>query len=301
MLHRWSLRILAVGWICLAARPVAADQAEDEKAIRKSVASYTAAFNKADAEALAAHWLPDAIYLDPDSGTQVVGRKAIAEHFAAEFKELKGAKLKVAVESIRFLSPHVAVEQGRALLLSKNRELSDSTYTAVHVKRDGKWLLDRVTEHDVPEIVSHYDKLKDLEWLVGTWIDTGAAGTEVRIDCSWARNRNYLVRTFTLNLQDRLTTSGIQIIGWDPAAKAIRSWVFDSDGGHGEGLWTKKGKAWHIRTTDVLPDGNRASAVSIVTPRDKNSFTWRSVDRLAGGTLLPNIDEVLVVRAASGN
>ena len=28
-----------------------------------------------------------------------------------------------------------------------------------------------------------------------------------------------------------------QRIGWDPAAKQIRSWEFDSEGGFGEGTW----------------------------------------------------------------
>lgn len=88
----------------------------------------------------------------------------------------------------------------------------------------------------------------------------------------------------------------MQIIGWDPAAKKIRSWVFDSDGGYGDGVWTKKGKAWHVQTRDTLPTGQKASAVNILTPVDKNSFTWQSMDRQAGGFLLPNVGEVTVVR-----
>lgn len=273
-----------------------ADQAEDEAAIRKTVESYTAAFNKRDAMALAAHWLPEAVYIDPDSGTNIVGRPAIEKHFAEVLKDLKNVKLAVAVESIRFISPHVAVEQGTATTMGLTKEPAKSSYTAIHLKRDGKWLLDRVTEEEVPTVVSHYEKLKDLEWMIGAWVDDDDDATTIETNCKWAKNQNFLVRNFVITIRDRIATSGVQIIGWDPSAKQIHSWVFDSDGSFGEGVWTKKGKAWHILTKDTLANGQRASAMNILTHVDNNSFTWQSTDRQAAGQLLPNIGVVTVVR-----
>ncbi|MCI0682728.1 MAG: SgcJ/EcaC family oxidoreductase [Gemmataceae bacterium] len=296
----FGLIAVALGWQALPqALPHArADQAEDEAAIRKTVDSYAAAFNQRDAKALAAHWLPEAVYIDPDSGAQVVGRAAIEKHFAEVFKDLKKAKLAVAVESIRFISPHVALEQGTANIVGLDKEPTKSSYAAIHVKRDGKWLLDRVTEKEAPTVMSHYDKLKDLEWLVGAWIDGDDDGG-VETICKWAKNQNFLVRTFSVSARDQITVSGVQIIGWDPSAKRIRSWVFDSNGGFGEGLWTKKGKSWHIQTRDTLPGGQKSAAVNILTYVDQDSFTWQSVDRQAAGQLLPNIGEVTVVRKAA--
>ena len=52
--------------------------------------------------------------------------------------------------------------------------------------------------------------------------------------------------------QDRIDMAGMQIIGWDPAAKQIRSWVFDSDGAFGEGVWNKQGNRWYIQSTGTL-------------------------------------------------
>ena len=40
---------------------------------------------------------------------------------------------------------------------------------------------------------------------------------------------------------------GTQVIGWDPAAGTIRSWMFDSDGGFGEGTWSKKDNSWIVK------------------------------------------------------
>ena len=93
--------------------------------------------------------------------------------------------------------------------------------------------------------------------------------------------------------------AGMQIIGWDPAAKQVRSWVFDSDGGFAEGRWTQKGGRWSITSTGTLPDGGKASSVNVITRVDDDQFKWKSLNRTAGGELLPNIDEVVVVRSQS--
>ena len=90
--------------------------------------------------------------------------------------------------------------------------------------------------------------------------------------------------------------SGMQIIGWDPAAKQIRSWVFDSDGGFAEGRWTNKDSRWYVTMAGTLPDGRKASSTNVLTYVDDDQFKWQSVNRTAGGSLLPNVDEVVVVR-----
>ena len=111
--------------------------------------SYVAAFNQGDAKALAAMWSPEAVYTNPLSGEQVVGREAIEKQFAAIFAEAKGGKLEAKTDSIQFISPSVAVEHGTAKVIRPDQAPENSEYTAVYVKRDDQWLLDRVTEEDV--------------------------------------------------------------------------------------------------------------------------------------------------------
>ena len=100
-----------------------------------------------------------------------------------------------------------------------------------------------------------------------------------------------ITRSFTVSIEDQIDMAGMQFIGWDPAAKQIRSWVFDSDGGFAEGRWTKKEDRWSITTTGTLPDGATASSVNVITRVDDDQFKWQSVNRTASGALLPNIDE----------
>ncbi len=276
----------------------AGSQAEDKAAIERRIRSYTAAFNAHDAKALADHWAPGAVYVNPLSGTEVRGRAAIEKEYESILKELGKTKLAVDVKSIRFISPNVAIENGTTKLVHPDGKVEKSRYTAVHIKRDGTWYLDRVTEEEIPTIHSHYEQLKDLEWMIGTWVDSDE-NSRIVTRCQWSRNKNFIIRWFNVYVRDRVDLSGLQIIGWDPAAKQIRSWVFDSDGGFDQGRWTKKGNHWYVTTTGTLPDGGKASSVNIITPVDENHFKWKSVNRTVDGELLPNIDEVTVVRAGS--
>jgi uncharacterized protein (TIGR02246 family) len=273
-----------------------ADQAADEAAIRKNAEAYVAAYNKHDAKALAAMWSPDAVYLDPSTGETAVGREEIEKAFAETLAESKEAKLEVTVESVQFVSPNVAIETGSVRILRPNEEPEDSGYSAVNVKRDGAWLLDRVTEASPPQpLHSNYEHLKQLEWMIGTWIDQDEDAT-VQIDCDWAKNQSFIHRSFAVVIGDEVDMSGIQIIGWDPIAKQIRSWIFDSDGGYAEGKWTHNGEHWQIQQTGVLPGGGKSSQVNVMTPVDDNSFTWASVSREVDGDVLPNVDATLIVR-----
>src|SRR5262249_13642823 len=114
------------------------------------------------------------------------------------------------------------------------------------------------------------------------------------------KNKNFLTRSFSATIGEQVDMSGMQIIGWDPAAKRIRSWVFDSDGGFGEGQWKggKDGK-WVIQYSGTLPDGGKMTGDNVLTKFDDNSYGWQSINRQINGQILPNIDEVTIVRADS--
>jgi uncharacterized protein (TIGR02246 family) len=302
-----KVRLICIVIACCASSFVpnvcSADQAEDEAAIRKSDEAYVEAYNKRDAKALAALWSPEAVYIDPETGDEAVGREEIEKEFAATFEALKDAKLEIEVGSIRFLSPNVAIENGTARIIYPEGEPDESSYAALFVKREGKWLLDRVMEDEAaapPEpLPSSYEQLKELEWMIGSWIDQDEDAT-VQTDCDWTKNQNFINRSFAVVVGDEVDMAGMQIIGWDPIAKQIRSWIFDSDGGFSEGKWTRKGDdRWLIQQNGTLPTGGRTSALNIITRIDDSSFTWQSVNREVNGDILPNVDEVLVVRKSA--
>jgi uncharacterized protein (TIGR02246 family) len=274
-----------------------ADISPDEAAIRANADKYVEAYNRRDSRTMAGMWSPDAVYLDPATDERIVGRDNVAKHFDYIFAGSEDAQLAVTIDSIDFVSPNVAVEKGTAVVTYSDFPPEVTTYSAVHVKRDGQWLIDRVTEAEVPAPPpSHYEELKELDWLVGSWVDADDQATiETKIE--WTKNRNFLRRSFAVVIRDQIDMSGMQLIGWDPAEKKIRSWVFDSEGGFSEATWTHKGDKWFIQNNGTLTDGRKTTALNILTYVDDDSFKWESVNREVDGELLPNVDEVLVVRA----
>jgi uncharacterized protein (TIGR02246 family) len=295
MKHTLAIGLLITGLSCV---PAFADppqtQTGDEAAIRAAGKAYVKAFNDRDPNGLAAFWAPEAVYVNRLTGEQVVGRAAIAAQFASVFQSTDDLKLDVRVESIQFVSPNVAVEHGMARFRSPETEPEEIDYSAVYVRRDGKWLLDRVSDDPKPA-QSQYKHLKDLEWMIGSWVDQDGAA-QIVTNCNWTKNKSFLTRSFTVAIDDRIELSGMQIIGWDAAAKQIRSWTFDSDGGFSEGRWTKTDNRWYVRKTGTTADGSKATAVNIITLVDDDTLTLQSTQRSLAGDLLPNIDEVVVVR-----
>jgi uncharacterized protein (TIGR02246 family) len=270
-------------------------QQADEATIRKTGQAYVRAFNARDVGALASFWSPEAIYTNRLTGEQVLGRDAIAGQFAAIFAASGELKLDISVESIQFVSPNVAAEHGTAKFLTPGAEPEEVAYSAVYVRREGRWLLDRVTDDPQPVVQSHYEQLKEIEWMIGSWVDQDDNAL-IATECNWTKNKNFITRSFTVSIDDRIDISGMQLIGWDSAAKQIRSWTFDSDGGFAEGIWSKSDNRWHVRKQGTTGDGKRVSAVNTITYVDDGSFTLQSTQRTSAGELLPSIDEVMVVR-----
>ena len=252
--------------------------AEDEAGIRQTVDSYVAAFNRGDAASLAAYWCDDAEFVSP-AGEVLQGRQAIQKGFETFFADNSGAKLGVAITSIRIDGAESAVEHGTSRVTVGEKVLSETQYAARYERQDGKWLLKSVREAD--KAPSHHQQLKELAWLIGEWVDQDDKYA-VKTSCRWTKNKNFIARSFAVSAGDLVELEGTQVIGWDANKQVIRSWLFDSDGGFGVGIWSKRGDGWTIRALRVLPDGRKGSAVNVLTPVGENSFTWEStghVDR----------------------
>ena len=137
--------------------------------------------------------------------------------------------------------------------------------------------------------------------MAGGRMDRRQSRSSRRGQRNWTKNKTFLTYSFKVSAPGMDDLEGTQVIGWDPAAGTIRSWMFDSDGGFGEGTWSKKGNSWVVKFSQVLPDGRKASATNIYTIVDDNTFTWKSVGRKVDGEFLPNVDEVKMVRKTAAD
>jgi uncharacterized protein (TIGR02246 family) len=271
----------------------AADRSADEAALRANVARFVKAYNAGDAKGVAALFAPDGQTVDKE-GNEAVGREAIAQTFAGLFAAAPQKRIEVFVDSIRFLGADLAVEVGTTKETSSPTEPPEyDRYTVVHVKRDGKWQMALARDEEGPAATVH-EQLRPLAWLVGEWIDDDGSAV-VRSSCRWSEDGNFLLQDFKLQLDGRDAMNVTQRIGWDPLAKRIHSWVFDSQGGYGEGLWAREGDAWIIKATGVRPDGTTASATNVLVRAGTDGYVCRSTDRIVADERQPAI-EVKVVR-----
>jgi hypothetical protein len=83
--------------------------------------------------------------------------------------------------------------------------------------------------------------------------------------------------------------TGSERIGWDPVARQLRCWVFDSEGGFAEGLWTRQGSEWMVKMSGSTRDGRINSSTSVYQPQGPDRYSYVSRDRVIGGRLGENI------------
>lgn len=258
--------------------------------------AYEQAYAKADVDALAGFFTEDAEYTS-DSGGNFSGIAAIKACLSDAFRTNKGSKLNINVDSVKLLTPEVVVEKGSTTVVSKTGEAVEALFTAVHVKKDGKWKISQVIETPMPEITPT-DRLAELTWLLGDWEEADKeAGVTVQSHYQWSRGGSFITRNVTVKRGDDSVLEGWQIIGWDPVAEGIRSWTFDDKGGYSEGTWTREGQRWLVRDIGYGPDGSRTSADQTITKTSDDRFFWESGNRTLDGEPQPAIGRIEISRA----
>jgi uncharacterized protein (TIGR02246 family) len=105
---------------------------------------YEAAYNRGDANAVAALYTDDAEYVD-EGGNVVIGRDTIELLLAEEFASNPGGKLQIIPEGVRVLTPDVLVEKGWTAIAPTGGSQRSSRYVAVYLKRSGNWKIGQLT------------------------------------------------------------------------------------------------------------------------------------------------------------
>lgn len=273
--------------------PVKPVHEADEKLIRRTVDDFSKAYNAHDAKAVGALFTADAEIVNED-GVVTQGRAEIERAFGEIFEEDPETQISIAIKSIRFLGLSVAVEDGTSSVIPAMDEPAErSRYTAVHVRQDGRWLM--ASARDLADEPTEEDQLKQLEWMIGDWVDESPDALIVT-SAQWTDNHHFILSKFTIQVAGRPLMNGSQRIGWDPLAKVIRSWVFDSEGGFAEGIYSHDGNQWIVKLSGVTRDGKLASSTNTTTIISKDRLIWQSRDRMVGGEAQADTEEVMVVR-----
>ncbi len=262
----------------------------EEDAIRKTLDAYAAAYNQGDLAALMSHWADGAEFVD-ESGVVTRDKEAIAALFKKGMAEHKGRTIRIKAGPPRLLRPDLATLDGTAELKNPDGASDTGAFTAVWTKTGGKWQilsvrdLPSAAEADVNPAAAH---LRQFDWLVGDWVHQDKE-TAVTLSCRRTQKQSFLLLEQAVRIKGEEVLSLTQVIGWDPLQQQFRSWVFDSAGGFGGGLWERQGNEWLVAAEGVRSDGRQASAINSWRYIDANTFDWAATDREIDGEPAPDV------------
>lgn len=271
--------------------PATAPNDADVTAIRQADERLVKAYNAGKAEDVAALFHPQAEFTD-EEGVTYRGRAAIQELLTKYFVKFPGVKLTVQVDSIRVTGP-VAIEEGVRSTVTKDESAgAHVVYTAVRTKVGNDWLIVSLQDAADDSGLTPHDLLEPLAFLVGDWVNEGNDAV-VKISYRWSEDQNFLLGDYHVTRGGEVVMHSTQRIGWDPLTGKVRSWMFDSDGGFGEGHWTHVDGSWVVKSTAVLPDGQTGSATIRMTSQGKDRFVLKGSDRFAGDERADDFEHVI--------
>jgi len=269
----------------------AAGVAAQDNPLRETGEKYLAAYNAGDTKALLQFWAVDADYTTSD-GEVFRGREAIGKLMAAESEATKGTKLKIADASVRLIKPEVAIQDGVLEFTAPDGVIDRSRFTAVWAKNNGQWQLASVRDlgpiEAVEQPIARQNPLELIGELVGEWSASDEQASVV-MRGEWMLGKQFLRLDYDVKPKAGEPFTVLQIIGWDPLDETLRSWVFDSNGGHGSGLWSRTDQGWSVLSTGVTPTGQVGAGTYNYTVSGK-SMTLNIVNRELAGQALPDAE-----------
>lgn len=272
---------------------------KNAESVGKALAAMEKAYNAHDPKAIAQLFTPRGEFIDADDNV-FDSHEAIAGEFAALFEiNPRKSSVELAAEEIREISPGVLSVDCVATFsdaegTAEDKETVNVDFSALIVKQsDGKWLLASIHSEGEGNVRTPHARLKRLEWLIGEWVDESHEST-MHTRTRWSDDGNFLVTDFTIHVAGRKVMSGTQRIGWDGSLGKFKSWVFDSEGGHAEGIWTQIDDRWVVKATGVRPDGDACSATHTYEPRGADAYLFSVTDRIIGDETAPDFTAAVV-------
>jgi len=260
------------------------------------------AFGKGELDALLQLFSPDIRIVDENGGVYE-GIEEARSLYAEGFEKSPGATLRTVVDSIHLVTPDVAVEDGVSIFTPTAGDPVQTTYQAVYARKDGQWKLSQLRDYTQPPVTDagvHSEYLSTLGWVVGDWVFEGASGV-ITGHASYADDGNAIEVKFMAQQDGESKTVATVRIGYDPRIKQIKSWTFDSAGGHGVSTWARVGDAdrWLLKNEAVLPDGKTVTASQLFELDDTGEkIFWTTFDKAIDGVISPNREEVVMTRKA---
>lgn len=266
-----------------------------ETAIRSQLSAFADAAAKGDGEKMSSFFALDGSYVD-ESGTKLKGRQAIKDRFVSRVTAEPDSALALEADVLRFAGNDTAWVEGATTRKSGSGKEVGARFTMLLSNKDGNWLIQSASETPVRGKTTSAN-LSDLDWLVGNW-SAERGGSNVKMSAEKVGNSHFIHLKFVTTTPGAQPKMDVQVIGWDPSKDQIVSWHFDSTGGFGYGSWKNNANKWVIDADGIEPSGWNTTATNVITMQNKDSFTWQSLRRNAGGVTYPDTEPLLVKRVS---
>lgn len=293
--------VILVGWLGTGQTqgpPAKKEVVNDERSaaisqlILENVKRYVDAFNRKDIKGVLDLFDENCVVTEAN-GDEFRGRKELEEEMKEAFASDPKAKISVAVDSLDVVDLETAIETGRLSSFPDGKTLTaEVAYQVVHIKKGDRWLMSHARSFN-RKVLSPYDRLRELEWLVGEWVDEGNDSL-IETSYHWNSNKSFLLQEFTVRVKGQHVLSGYQRIGLDPLTKQLRGWVFDTEGGYADSQWASVDGSWVVKIKGVRADGVTVTATNEIEQLGKDRLRFESVDRIVGEERMPGFQTFVV-------
>ena len=276
--------------------PTSSTTAAVEKAVRETLVAYVEAYNKKDPARIVELFTQDGTLVDSEN-VATRGQEAIAQEFTDAFAEPSTYTLDGKTEHVRMITPDVAQAEGVSRLVSPKEATIANRFVALLARQGDAWKIAEIREYAAPAAsVTPYERLKELEWMVGEWVDD-SEDVQVSTTVRWGQGKACLVRDYSVRIKGEPATSGLMIIAWDPQTQQIRSWIFNADGSRGEASWTRAtDNQWVVKAHGNTVEGQPTSATQVISLVNKDAIRTSSTDRIVGGEIAGDVEDIIMVR-----
>ncbi|PQJ28021.1 SgcJ/EcaC family oxidoreductase [Rubritalea profundi] len=248
--------------------------------LKTAASRYVKAFNDKDAAAVAALFADNGeILLHED--LKIAGHDAIEQHYTRIFDSNHEAKVALEATSVRFVTPRLVVEEGSVHYITGD-EISTHLYMVIlALQDDGQWLIVQSRNREVTDSVA-YDKLSDVEGLIGDWVASVGDNGKFTMDFRWEPSGTWMIGRGRYVSPDTDPVTMTVRIGWNPALAKIVSWTFDSEGGFSKAVWTESSDKWVMKALGVNGEGESTSSTQSIEVVDTEAVLWSFTSRVIG-------------------
>jgi uncharacterized protein (TIGR02246 family) len=225
------------------------------------------------------------------SGTHLTsGRDEIQARYERIFSD-DPLHIAIEVDSVRFVAPNLAIEDGTFHLTPADDETvppRSTTYTAVLIQDDaGAWRIASTRSlKDVTGAAGHLTALADA--LKGEWTYRDPEGVRLDLAFGWDATGTSITGQMLTTTADAEPQEGSIRINWDASKRQIVSWMFDAQGGFTHGVWTPTDKGWLIRSEGTTADGETLTACQHLTTEGSETLIWAASQRIVDGENVPD-------------